>query len=161
MKSAWWRLLPTVSASFSAVTSNVNYVTGLNYGWRAGVDLSWVLYDGGFRYGRRQQAESALAGARAALEEKTVQVQQQVLDARRDLEVAAQRLELAQKQLALAREVEATADRSFEAGLASSLDVLDANDKLYLAEVGVADAKARVAVAAAALDGATGTLLAH
>jgi len=159
LRSSWLRLAPTVSASFAAVTSNVNYATGLNYGWKASVDLTWVLYDGGFRYGKRRQAEGAIAAARAGLAQQTVEVKQQVLDARRDAEVAAQRMTLAQKQLALAKEVAASADRSFEAGLASSLDVLDANDKLYMAEVGLAEAKAKVGMASAALMGATGSLL--
>lgn len=159
VSSAWWRLAPTVSASFAVVGSNVNYVTGLPYGWKASVDLTWALYDGGFRYGKRQQAEAQRATARAALESAQLQVRQEVLDARRDLEVAAQRLALAKQQKALAEEAEKTADRSFEAGLISSLDVLDANDKLYLAEVGLADARAKVGMATAALAKATGALL--
>lgn len=159
VSSAWWRLAPTVSASFAVVGSNVNYVTGLNYGWKASVDLTWALYDGGFRYGKRQQAEAQRATARAALEQSQLQVRQEVLDARRDLEVASQRLALAKQQKALAEEAEKTADRSFEAGLISSLDVLDANDKLYLAEVGLADARAKVGMATAALAKATGSLL--
>lgn len=158
VRSAWWRLAPTVAASFSVVGSNVNYVTGLAYGWKASVDLTWPLYDGGFRYGKRLQAEAQRATARAALEQSQLQVRQEVLDARRDLEVAGQRLALAKQQKALAEEAEATADRSFEAGLIGSLDVLDANDKLYLAEVGLADARARVGMAAAALARATGSL---
>lgn len=159
VSSAWWRLAPTVSASFSVVGSNVNYVTGLNYGWKASVDLTWALYDGGFRYGKRMQAEAQRATARAALEQTQLQVRQEVIDARRDLDVAAQRLALAKQQKALAEEAEKTADRSFEAGLISSLDVLDANDKLYLAEVGLADARAKVGMATAALAKATGSLL--
>jgi outer membrane protein TolC len=159
VRSAWWRLAPQLSASLTGTASNVAYVTGLYSGWRASVDLTWTLYDGGFRYGKRVQAQSQLAAAQAALAAQRVEVQQQVLDARRDLEVAIERLRLGERQKALAEEVAGSARRGFEAGLASSLDVLDANDRLYQSEVGLADARARLGMAAAALDRATGALL--
>lgn len=156
--SAWWRLAPQLSASAGAFASTVPYVTGESWGWRATVDLTWMLYDGGLRYGKRRQAEAQLAAARASLRAQAVEVSQQVLDARRDVGVAGERLGLAERQKELALEVAASAKRSFEAGLASSLDVLDANDKLYQAEVGLAEAKARLGMAAAALTRATGEL---
>jgi len=40
--------------------------------------------------------------------------------------------------------------------VASSLDVLEANDRLFQSEVGLADARARLGIALAALDRATG-----
>lgn len=145
--------------SGSAFASSVAYVTGEQMGWRASVDLTWTLYDGGLRYGKRLQAEGQLASARAGLAAQKLEVSQQVQDSSRDLGVAQERLRLAQRQKALAVEVAASAKRSFEAGLASSLDVLDANDRLYQSEVGLADARARLGMAAAALARATGALL--
>lgn len=156
--SAWWRLAPTLSASGSATVSDIAFVTGQKEAWRLSVDLTWVLFDGGFRYGKRQQAEAQLENVRLASAAQRLEVRQQVLDARRDVSVAAERLTLAQKQLALAEETAASANRSFEAGLASSLDVIDANDRLYQAEVALADAKARVGIAGVALARATGSL---
>ena len=156
--SAWWRLAPTVSASGSAMVSDVAFVTGRNDAWRLSVDLTWVLYDGGFRYGKRRQAEAQVRTAKLAQQAQQLEVRQQVLDARRDVEVASERLTLAQKQMSLAQETAASANRSFEAGLASSLDVIDANDRLYQADVALADAKARVGVAGVALSRATGAL---
>jgi outer membrane protein TolC len=157
--SAWWRLAPQLSASGSAFASNIAYVTGDKVGWRASVDLTWALYDGGFRYGKHAQAEGQLASARAGLGAQKLEVSQQVLDASRDLEVAKERLRLAVRQKALAEEVAASAKRSFSAGLASSLDVLDANDRLYQADVGQAEARARLGMASAALSRVTGALL--
>ena len=51
----------------------------------------------------------------------------------------------------LADDAAASAKRSFDAGVASSLDVLDANDRLYQADVGLADARARLGMARVAL----------
>jgi outer membrane protein TolC len=81
---------------------------------------------------------------------------QEVADAERDLAVARERLRLAETQGQLATDAAASAKRSFDAGVASSLDVIDANDRLYQADVGRADARARLAQARVALDRALG-----
>ncbi|MBI5546741.1 MAG: TolC family protein [Deltaproteobacteria bacterium] len=159
LDSAWWRHAPQLSASFAAFASNVVYPTGDKAGWRASVDLAWTLYDGGFRYGKRAQAAAQIVTAQAAWEAQRIEISQQVKDSARDVDVASERLRLAKRQRELAQEVFGTAKRSFEAGLASSLDVLDANDRLYQADVGLADARARLGMARTALARATGSLL--
>ena len=156
VRSAWARLVPQLSAAGAAFAANVPYITGDQQGWRVTVDLTWVLYDGGFRYGKARQAEAQVAGARAATEAQRLAVVQEVEDARRDLRVARERLRLADAQAALAGEAAASARRSFEAGVASSLDVIDANDRVYLADTGRAEARARLAQARLALSRALG-----
>jgi outer membrane protein TolC len=120
------------------------------------VDLVWPLYDGGFRYGKLRQAQAQLSSARAGEEAQRLAVLQEVVDASRDVAVAQERLRLAESQRRLAADAAASARRGFEAGVASSLDVIDANDRLYLADVGLADARARLAQAAVGLDRAAG-----
>jgi outer membrane protein TolC len=149
--AAWARLAPQLSASVSAFASDVPYPTGKYDGWRASLDLSWTLYDGGFRYGKRLQAEAQRDQAVAAAEAERLGVLQEVQDGVRDLDVARERLRLARTQLRLADDAAASARRSFEAGVASSLDVIDANDRLYQADTGLADARARVAQSRLAL----------
>jgi outer membrane protein TolC len=156
VRSAWARFLPQLSASGSAFASDVAYPTGEREGWRATLDASWALYDGGLRYGKRREAEARRAQALAAAQGQRLQVKQEVADASRDLAVSRERFRLAEKQGALAADAQGTAQRSFEAGVASSLDVLDANDRRYAADVGLAEARARLATARAALDRAVG-----
>jgi len=156
VSSAWARLAPQLSASGAAFAADVPSPTGERRGWRATVDLTWALYDGGFRYGRRRETEARAAGARAAEAAQRVQVAQEAQDAARDLGVAAERLRLAGEQRRLADEAAGTARRGYEGGVASSLDVVDANDRLYAADVGLAEARARLAAARVALDRATG-----
>jgi outer membrane protein TolC len=154
--AAWARLAPQLSGTVSAFASDVPYVTGEKQGWRASLDLTWALYDGGLRYGKRRQASAQLAGATAAAEGMRLQILQEVQDAARDVSVASERLRLAEQQRKLSADAAASASRSFEAGVASSLDVVDANDRLYQSDVGLADARARLGVARAALERAAG-----
>jgi outer membrane protein TolC len=156
VESAKARLAPQLSGTVAAFVSDVPYVTGETTGWRATLDLTWALYDGGFRYGKRRQAEAQLAGATASAEGARLQVIQEVQDGARDVTVATERLRLAEQQRKLAADAAASATRSFEAGVASSLDVIDANDRLYQADVGLADARARLGVARAGLQRAAG-----
>lgn len=156
IRSAWARLAPQLSASGSAFASDVAYPTGEKDGWRATLDLSWPIYDGGLRHGGRREAEARLAGARAAAEAQRLAVVQEVSDAARDVAVARERLRLAETQRRLASDAAASARRSFEAGVLSSLDVVDANDRLYAADTGLAEARARVAQARVALERAAG-----
>jgi outer membrane protein TolC len=156
VRAAWARLAPQLSASASYFASDVAYPTGEKDGWKATVDLTWPIYDGGFRYGKRRQAEAQLSAARAGEEAERLTVLQEVADAARDVAVAIERLRLAESQRRLASDAAASARRGFEAGVASSLDVIDANDRLYFADVRLADARARLAQAGVALDRAAG-----
>jgi outer membrane protein TolC len=154
--SAWARLAPQLSASGAAFAADVPYPTGKKQGWRATLDLTWPLYDGGFRYGKRREADARLAGARSSAQLQRLAIGQEVRDALHDVEVAAERLRLAGEQQRLAEEADGTARRGYQAGVASSLDVVDADDRLYLAEAGLAEARARHALARIGLERALG-----
>ena len=156
VRSSRARLAPQLSASGSLFAQDVPYPTGEKSGWRASVDLVWPLFDGGLREARRREARAKLGTAEAAAEEQRLAVLQEVADATRDEEVARERLRLAETQRQLAADAAASARRSFEAGVASSLDVIDANDREYAADVALADARARLAQARVALDRAAG-----
>ena len=150
------RLLPRLAATASGFAQDQPAPTGRETGWRATVELSWALYDGGLRYGKWRQAEGAVAEASAASEAQRLAVAQEVEDAARDVGVSVERLRLALGQRQLAEEAAATARRGFAGGIASSLAVLDANDRLYQSDVGLATARARLGAALAALDRAAG-----
>jgi outer membrane protein TolC len=91
-----------------------------------------------------------------AAEARRLAILEEVHDASRDLGVAREQLELADQRRGLAAETAASARRSFEAGVASSLDVIDANDRLFTADVNLAAARARLAQAGIERDRALG-----
>jgi outer membrane protein TolC len=156
VRAAWARLAPQLSVSGAAFASDIAYPTGKYDGWRVTLDVSWAIWDGGLQLGKRRQAEAQAAAARAAAEAERLAIVEEVHDGARDLAVAREQLELAGQRRGLAAETAASARRSFEAGVASSLDVIDANDRLFTADVNLAAARARLAQAAIALDRALG-----
>jgi outer membrane protein TolC len=154
--AALWRLAPSLSASGGAQAQTVPYPTGDQYGWRVSVDLTWTLYDGGWRYGKADQAEAQAAEARAAENGTRLQILQEVQNSARDVEVARERLRLARQERETAAAAAASAKRGFGEGVTSSLDVLSANDLLYVSEIQVATASARLGGSLAGLDRAVG-----
>ncbi|HTT69872.1 MAG TPA: TolC family protein [Anaeromyxobacteraceae bacterium] len=156
LQTAHLAVLPELSAQASLFAQNVALPTGKEDGWRVVVELDWPLYDGGLRYGQARKAEGTLGAARAALAANEVKVREEVLDAARDLGVAVEGLSLAEEEVKLAGEAAKVARRGFAAGISGALDVLDANDRLYRAEIGLAEARARLGIAQAALDRAVG-----
>lgn len=156
LQSARWRWAPQISASGTVFAADVPYPTGQKDGWRVTVDLSWPLYDGGWRYGKADQARAALSGAEAARALERLQVGEEVQNAVRDVAVARERVRLGERQQEAAAEAAASARRGFGAGVAGSIEVIDANDRLFQAEVGLADARARLGRALVALDRAVG-----
>ena len=154
--SALWRVAPRISASATAAAQTVPYPTGYRETWQVTLDLTWTLYDGGYRYGLSRQAEAQAAEARAADTRTRIEVAEEVQNATRDVEVARERLRLANQERATAAEAAASARRGFREGITSSLDVISANQLLFEAEVQVADSSARLGGALAALDRAVG-----
>jgi outer membrane protein TolC len=154
--SARLRWLPQLSGSAAAFASDMPFPTGKKDGWRLTLDASWAVFDGGYRSSKRAQAEAETAVARAAAEATRVSIAQEVADAVREVGVASERLRLAERQVSFATEAAASAKRTFEGGVAGSLEVLDANDRLYQAEVTLADARGRLGMAHAALSRSLG-----
>lgn len=150
-RSARLRWVPQVSGSASVFASDTAYPTGKKEGWRLTLDASWPLFDGGHRSAKLAQAGAEGRAAAFAEESTRVTIAQEVADAERDVLVTKERLQLAERQVAFAAEAAASAKRTFEGGVAGSLDVLDANDRLYQAEVGLAEARGRLGMAHAAL----------
>ncbi len=156
--SAWLRFAPTVTGSFVAFASDTANATGKKSGWRLTFDLTVPLYDGGFRYGKKRQGEAVLSSVRAGLKDQTLQVRQQVRDASRDRVVAEERHRLAETRRALAQAAAESAHRAYQAGLLGPLEARDADQQLFMAEVGAVDALAKWGIAEVSLLRASGKL---
>ena len=155
--SARLRLLPQLSGSAAVFASDMPYPTGKKEGWRLTVDATWPIFDGGYRRSKRAEAEARDRRARARPPRRSASPSPRKWPTRLATSgVAAERVRLAEKQAAFAGEAAASAKRTFEAGVTGSLEVLDANDRLYQADVALADARGRLGIASAAVTKAVG-----
>jgi outer membrane protein TolC len=154
--SAAYRFLPALSGSVTAFASDQPYVTGEQQGWRASLDLTWTLYDGGYRYGKRQEAVAQKELAVAADRSTRLSISKEVQEAVLDVRVARERVVASTEESRAADETARAAERSFAAGRATSLDVIDALDRQTQAAVGLERARADLGIAVAELRTARG-----
>jgi len=145
--AAWLQHAPTLDAVGSLVTSDVPFPTGLTTAWKVGVQATWVLYDGGARYGMAGVAHAKRQQAEAGVETVRLELIRRQADAVQGVTVAQERLRLAERAQATATRAEETAARLFDNGLADALQTLDAQQRRIDADVSRAGAEARLAVA--------------
>jgi outer membrane protein TolC len=156
-RAAAWQWAPTLSG-FGAL-NGYNYAgfTGDKYSWDVGLQLSWVLYDGGVRDASRRQAEAHHAEHEAHLERLRDTVTDDVANATRGLETKRMALETAQQSVALASDTLSLLRTQYAAGTALQLDVLQAQDALIGAEVQLVQARFDLALAQLTLQRDVGT----
>ena len=120
--------------------------------------LNFPLFEGGLRKAEVNQSISRLKQSELALNDMAQTVRVEVENVYLDLETQKGTLQFLGDQLTFARDNYNAVSRQFEFGLASSLDVIDANNLLLSAERQVADATYNYQLAILRLQRATGGL---
>jgi outer membrane protein TolC len=152
-----WRWAPTLSAFGNARRFNYDNFAGDRYAWAVGGQLDFVLYDGGVRDALRHQAAAQAAEARARAEVLRDTIRDDLANSRRLLETKASAREAAERSVSLARETLELVRTQYEAGSATQVDLLQAQDSLVAAREALAQAHFDLAVADLTLRRAAGT----
>jgi len=144
--SAWMDYLPTlgVAANYQA-TQNTGW-SGDPFSWNVVVTIEWLLFDGGLRRATRHERDAQLVEARLRrrlLERATERAVQQ---AGRDLATALAARATAEERQRLATQSQRMTLGLYRAGLATSLELSDADDALVQAEIAVAAEQLDVAL---------------
>lgn len=156
VKSAWWQFAPVLSAQGQYVWSNVAGFTGTNEFWNIQLVASLNVFDGFRRYADLDDARSRRRQAEAARENLARQVIRDVKTALRDLESARANLAKARAQVQLAQENADLVRAQYDAGVATYLDVTDALNARFAAEVQAVTEELNVQVASLRLARAIG-----
>jgi outer membrane protein TolC len=146
-KAGAWRWSPVLSAFGFVHDGNYTGFSGDKYAWAVGLQLDWLLYDGGARDAQRHIAVAQRREAEARLDLLADTVSDEVANARGTLETSRKGVGAAQRAVELARETLRLVRAQYEAGTAKQLDVLQAQDVLVGAEVALAQAHFDVALA--------------
>ena len=148
--------LPSLSASGQYRITNEASFNNRTWNWNVGATLSWTLFDGLARFAdrRERQAQARLAdlGVQAATRRVDVEVREALVsleNQRASLKQASVAYDVAKKNAAETAEL-------YRQGLASALEVADANVSLFEAEVGLVQERYGLGVAFLNLEGALG-----
>jgi outer membrane protein TolC len=148
--------LPALSASGRYSLTNEASFNNRNWNWNVGATLSWSLFDGGARFGQRKEQMALARLADLDLQAATRQVDLQVREAL--VSLANQRASLRQATVAheVAQKNAAETTELYRQGLASALEVADANVSLFEAEVALVQERYGLGVAFLSLEAALG-----
>ncbi len=133
--SVWWRFAPSVVATGQIQRNTDPGAFGEQDSWTVMAVASIPLIDKGQRVVDLQDSFSRIRQAELMLEAKQNEVRLDIQTSRSKLEVTRQNLAVAEEQMQLADENYQITTLSFENGLATSLDVIDANQALLGAEI--------------------------
>jgi len=148
--------LPTVGALANVNTSNVAGFAGTKNTWNVGAHVSWRILDGGLRKAQLRETSGNISEARAKLRAQEEKVRDEVRSARAELKASEMNWATAQKTAVLARKSAELVKHNFDAGVATYLEVMDANTALAGAELGVVTEALNVRLARLSLSKALG-----
>jgi outer membrane protein TolC len=141
ISSARWRWAPVLSAFGNARIFNYTGFSGDHFAWAVGLQLDWTIYDGGLRDAQAHQAIAQRKGDQLKYEQLRDTVADEVRNARQAVDTKRKALEAARRSVDLSRETLGLVRVQHDAGTATQLDLLEAQDSLVAAEVGVAQAR--------------------
>jgi outer membrane protein TolC len=139
--SSWLRWSPTLSAFGNIRLTNATGFAGRIDYYAVGAQLDWLIFDGFARDATRHQAEAQRRDSLLRLEQLRDSISDEVINARRSVLTRKQGLVAAQRSVSMAKETLDLVRVQYEAGTATQLDLLTAQDQLVLAEVGLAQAR--------------------
>lgn len=131
---SWW---PTID-----VLSDLTYYpraeaspTALNFSWTVGAQLNWLLYDGGLRYGQKDESEASTRIAQARLDDVTKQARLEVTQTQRAVKVAEASLAVSSRTREVSAETDRLARVAFLNGSGTTFDLVDNARRLREAEL--------------------------
>jgi outer membrane protein len=153
--------LPSVAAiGRGTYNSNAGFTNErLLYDIILGVNVP--LYDRGLRYAAKHENEAKLAQARANLDGSRARAEAAWISARANILAAEAAALQAESQAELASRVQKQVEASAQAGVATSLELSDADTRRFLATSNAAQARAAVDIRRAELAAAEGKLAAY
>ncbi len=152
-----WRWSPQLSAFGTAHIGNYAGFTGDKYNWAVGLQLDWVVFDGGTRDAQRHQAAAQAAEAAARAQVLSDSIRDDLANGRSFLATKQAALQASMRAVSLAQETLDLVRSQYEAGTVTQVDLLQAQDALVGAQEALAQSRFDVAVADVNLRRTAGT----
>jgi outer membrane protein TolC len=134
-EAIWWGFLPNLDLTWLYRWSETAGFAEERGSWNLMFTLNVPIYDGGIRYANLQESQAKVR--EAALQKRLLEqrVESEIVELRAQVDSANAGVISAGKAMELARTTSEDMEASFEAGVATQLDVLDANQRVLEAEL--------------------------
>jgi outer membrane protein TolC len=148
--------VPSLSAGGQYRLTNEAAFNNKNWNWNVGATLSWTLFDGGTRFAQYREDKALAKLADLDVQAATRRVDVEVREALVSLDNQRASLRQANAAHEVAKKNAAETAELYRQGLASALEVADANVKLFEAEVALVQERYGLGVAFLNLEAALG-----
>ena len=160
-QGVWFSYAPSIGLTGVYRRSSAGNILMPGESWAVTVGAQWTLWDGGLREINLREESARVAEASAQQKQSEARVTEEVARARLEFENARANLAKAEEALSLARETQRLTEISFKAGVATYLEVADANNALTGAEVGAISERLQTSMSALRLLRAAGLFMAE
>ncbi len=134
-RAIWWSLAPRVDFQINSRWGPTTLFSPERHTWSMMLSATWNLYDGGGRYARADAAQAEVREQELVLERNLRDADVELRQALRRWRSAVAAIEVAEEHLEVAEETFEQTMARFEAGLITSLEVSDASQELFNAEM--------------------------
>jgi len=152
-----WRWSPSISAFGNARKFNYDNFNRDRHSWAVGLQLDWVIYDGGGRDAQRHLADAQREEADARAAVLTDNIRDDLATGRSLVDTKRQGVFAATRGVELAKETIDLVRTQYEAGTVTQVDLLGAQDALVGAQEALAQSRFDLAVADLTLRKTAGT----
>ena len=152
-----WKWSPSISGFGNARKFNYDNFGRDRHSWAVGLQLDWVLYDGGARDSDRHLANAQREESEARAAVLRDNIRDDLVTGRSLVETKLQAVSAASRSVELARETIDLVRTQYEAGTVTQVDLLQAQDGLVGAQEALAQARFDLAVADLTLRRTAGT----
>jgi outer membrane protein TolC len=140
-RDSWRDRMPTVDLIVQELLQNPETLIQPSHSWQAMLQLTVPIYDAGLRRGLREEREALVQEAQANLAGVKLQASSDVRTATAAIALADQQVGSAKTAASQAKDALDISNLSYNAGAATSLDVLDSERRLRDAETALATAE--------------------
>jgi outer membrane protein TolC len=158
LESARWRSAPSLvtSAEFHEFNYSASS-TNDRFFWKIDVLFEWQIFDGGVRSSTKATAQSTVRETRDRMKALEATIRMELENAEDALRASQEQVRLGSRELELAKEALDLVRAQYEIGVVSQIELLEAQDDLNTANVELAQARFRLAMAAVEWQRAAGT----
>jgi len=152
-----WKWSPSLSGFGNARRFNYDNFHRDHYSWAVGVQLDWVIFDGGGRDAQRHLANAQQAEAEARAAVLADNIRDDLANGRSLVDTKRQGMFASMRAVELAKETIDLVRTQYEAGTVTQVDLLQAQDALVGAQEALAQSRFDLAVADLTLRRTAGT----
>jgi outer membrane protein TolC len=156
-KTDAWKWSPSISGFGNARKFNYDNFNRDRYSWAVGLQLDWVIFDGGNRDAQRHLANAQMDEAVARVEVLKDNIRNDLVNQRSLVDTKRQGVFAALRAVELAKETIELVRTQYEAGTVTQVDLLGVQDSLVGAQEALAQLRFDLAVADLAYRKTAGT----